>query len=74
MGLEEKPAVRFVAEAPSGGVGGEPSPPDPGSLWRRLVAVLAAPTDPTGLAAFRFLYGALVALGSARFLDSGWPE
>jgi vitamin K-dependent gamma-carboxylase len=43
-------------------------------LWRKLVAVLGAPTDPAGLAAFRFLYGALVALGSARFLDSGWPE
>jgi vitamin K-dependent gamma-carboxylase len=44
------------------------------SLWRKLVAALQAPTDPAGLAAFRFLYGALVALGSARFLDSGWPE
>jgi hypothetical protein len=44
------------------------------TLWRKLVAVLNAPTDPAGLAAFRFLYGALVALGSARFLDSGWPE
>jgi vitamin K-dependent gamma-carboxylase len=44
------------------------------TLWRRLVAALAAPTDPTGLAVFRFLYGTLVALGSARFLDSGWPE
>jgi len=40
----------------------------------RLAAHLAAPVDASGLAAFRFLYGALVALGSARFLDSGWPE
>jgi len=44
------------------------------SPWRKFVATLQTPTDPAGLAAFRFLYGALVALGSARFLDSGWPE
>jgi len=42
--------------------------------WMRLVAWLSRPTDPAGLAAFRFLYGTLVALGSARFLDAGWPE
>jgi glutathione S-transferase len=30
--LEGKPALRFAAEAPSGGAGGEPSPPDQRSL------------------------------------------
>jgi hypothetical protein len=44
------------------------------TLWTRLVTALQTPTDPAGLAAFRFLYGALLALGSARFLDAGWPE
>jgi vitamin K-dependent gamma-carboxylase len=42
--------------------------------WMRLVAWLGRPTDPASLAAFRFLYGTLVALGSARFIDAGWPE
>ena len=41
---------------------------------RRLERLLQTPTDPAGLAAFRFLFGALIALGSARFLDAGWPE
>jgi hypothetical protein len=44
------------------------------TLGKRLVTALQTPTDPAGLAVFRFLFGALVALGSARFLDSGWPE
>lgn len=44
------------------------------SALRRLERLLQTPTDPAGLAAFRFLFGALIALGSARFLDAGWPE
>ncbi len=40
----------------------------------RVRTTLAEGVDPAGLAAFRFLFGSLVALGSARFLDAGWPE
>ena len=44
----------------------------PPSLLRRFHETLEAPIDPAGLAAFRVLFGVLVAAGSARFLASGF--
>jgi hypothetical protein len=44
------------------------------ALVARLVARLDAPTDPAGLAAFRVLYGLLIAAGAARFLMSGFLD
>jgi hypothetical protein len=38
------------------------------------MSTLSRGVDPAGLAAFRFFFGALITLGSARFLDAGWPE
>lgn len=40
----------------------------------RLHRFLAAPVDGAGLAAFRVLFGLLIAAGNARFVASGWPE
>ena len=44
------------------------------SILLRLHQWLAAPAAPHGLAAFRVLFGLLVAVGNARFVASGWPE
>jgi vitamin K-dependent gamma-carboxylase len=40
----------------------------------RLHQWLAAPSAPYGLAAFRVLFGLLIAVGNARFVAAGWPE
>ncbi|MDP2345343.1 MAG: HTTM domain-containing protein [Deltaproteobacteria bacterium] len=39
-----------------------------------LIARLEAPVDPAGLAAFRILFGVVVAAGAARFLASGFLD
>lgn len=43
-------------------------------VGRRAVSQLEEPTDPAGLAAFRVLFGVLVAAGAARFLASGYLD
>lgn len=41
---------------------------------RSLSALLGRPVDPASLAAFRVLFGLMMAAGLSRFLLQGWPE
>jgi vitamin K-dependent gamma-carboxylase len=52
------------------------SRPLPGArrAFARVERALSAPADPRGLAALRILFGLLVAIGSARFVASGFIE
>ncbi len=52
-----------------------PRPPaTPASRAARLLARLAAPTDPAALAAFRAVFGLVLFVSTLRFLAFGWVE
>ncbi len=43
-------------------------------MWDRIKGAAVRPVDPASVAAFRVLFGALVAIGAIRFLAYGWVD
>jgi hypothetical protein len=69
---EAQDCARHLAGGAAAGGGGEPAEPSGRSAGGRLRRLVHAPVDIASLAAFRFLFGLLMALAMTRFLAKGW--